>query len=213
MNDPNRDRESSSEGLFSDEYVEVKRENPYLRKNRKKAELPPKKDAQLSEETADSADALRGGNGEETPARRKSDFFFEHVKLITAIFTAAVIALLLSVTQVIGFVQDFAEKQEQEEKKPLTLTYVEALTRKTEPITWSDLARFRRYDMSEATNSVTWFFEVSGTPYEVWISGVSTQKAPTYVHLYNMTTGEVLDLNEGDLSDFLTSETETEMGE
>ncbi len=201
-NEPNRDREPTSEGLFPDEsYTEVKRENPYLRKNRKKVEPQSQKTGSPLAESTDDTPLDDAGE------HRRSNFFFEHVKLITAILTSLVILSLVFVTDIVDIVQNFATRQEQADQSPLTMDYVEALTHKSEPIIWEDLSRFRRYDSSEAKNSVTWFFKVSGTPYEVWISGVSTKQTPTYVHLYDMTSGRVLDLNKGNLSDFLETET------
>ncbi len=204
MNDQNRDRTSDTqeEGLFPEEPA-VKRENPYLRKNRQKTPPPEKKPPERSSGPSDFPSPSDTESDAPTGRRRSSGFFFEHVKLITTILTALAILSLVIITDVVGWVRDAGERYEQADKTPLTLKHIEGLTKKTDPITWSDLSRFRRYNASDAENSITWFFKVEGTSYEVWISGTATDKPPTYVYLYDMTSDAMLDLNDGDLDDFL----------
>ncbi len=201
MNDQNRDRESDapSEGLFPEETA-VKRENPYLRKNRQKAESRAEKASSKADRSPYTAPSPED---DAPPPRRGSGFFFEHVKLITTIITALAILSLVIITDVVSWVQDASEQYEQADKIPLTIKHLEGLTKKTEPITWDDLSRFRRYGSSDAENSLTWFLKVEGTDYEVWISGPGTDKPPTYVYLYDMTSDAMLDLNDGDLDEFL----------
>ncbi len=223
MNDQDRDPQTSNEsgGLFSDDYTEVKRENPYLRKKKDKPapepkpEKPQKSRPVKPEKTAVSApDRVSFGSpvhdsiasATESPRKRKTlaDFYFEHVKLITAVVTIILVLSLVVITDVVGFVQDFAERQEQKDKIPLTMAHVEALAEKSEPVTWSDMARYARFNISTGEDSVTWYFEVQGTDFEVWISGVSTAKPPTYVQLRNLMTGEYMDLNKDNFDLFMS---------
>ncbi len=205
-------------GLFSDDY-EVKRENPYLRKNRSKPEPAPKplkpskttnipKTPRQPSKTGSSAPA--SGHAApmepETGYRRRrtfSDFLFEHVKLFVAILSILLVISLVIITDLTGMVDHLREKREEENKLELTMKHVQALTDRGAPITWSDMARFQRYNTSRADNSVTWYFEIPGTVYEVWISGVDTEHLPTYVYLYDLSTGDRMDLNKDDLDRFL----------
>lgn len=169
----------------------LKRENPYLKKKKERPEKKPSMARVSSHED--------GGR----PRRTLSDFLFEHVKLITALITIVVVISLVVATDVASLVENWMIRSEQVGKKPLSLTYVEGLTKKSGPITWADFEDFIRYNQSEAKNSITWFFKVEGTPYEIWISGVSTDQAPTYVKLFDMTTGGEMDLAKGNLDQFM----------
>ena len=195
-------------GLFSEDYEAPKRENPYLKKNREKAQKPEKKKPAKAapiespakapaDVSADAAAKPAADEEEEGYARKRtfSDWMFEHVKLIATIATVLVVLSLVLITDVVGMVEDLVFQSQQAEKEELTLTYTKGLSEKSSPITWSDLERFRR-DESSANDSITWMIPVKGTSYEVWISGVSTSKMPTYVYLYNMQTGDRILLGE-----------------
>lgn len=226
---------ASEGGLFDWDETPVKRENPYLKKNRqaakaeKQAAKAPRADKTRREKkakpsrraapetphdpnmTAASFEVMPPEETAPAPAdkpyvrrRTVSDFFFEHVKLITAILTIIVVLSLVLITDVVGIVEGIVEEQRQSQYDPLTMPYVEGLWDRAEPITWSDLARFRRH-ISRAQDSVTWTLEVKGTPYQVMISGVSTEKPPVYVYLYDMDTGDRVDLNKEDLQEFLAT--------
>ena len=176
----------------SDTVSVPKRENPYLRKKKETSQEP---------QRMPPSPAPNSGN--KRPRRTFSDFLFEHVKLITAIISILVLVGLVVATDVVSFVEDMVHANEQAGKKPLTLTYVEGLTKKSDPVTWSDLEGFVRYAQSEVKDSVTWFFKVEGTPYEIWISGVSTDREPTYVKLFDMMTGGEMDIRKGNLDKFM----------
>lgn len=217
----NENNEQSG-GLFSDEYEAPKRENPYLKKNRDKAKAEKaaetekrkrEKRAAATEDPAASAVAVEdrpaytasvSAPEEETYTHKRtfSDWFFEHVKLIAAIATVLVILSLVLITDVVDVMTDLINQTQQAEKEDLTLNYVKGLTMKSEPITWNDLDKFRR-DETKAKDSVTWMIPVKGTEYELWISGVSTDKAPGYLYLYHMRTGDRLMIGEEDLDAFL----------
>ncbi len=214
MNSSNRDNEterpeSESEGLFSDPSP-VKRENPYLRKNREKAvkaDKTPKPKKEVSPRPVNS----EGGNDpveEEARKRTFSDFMFEHVKLITAVATCLVILSLVIITDVTGWVEDIRLKQEQKDKTPLTLAHVRALCDRGQNIVWSDMTGYARYDAESVEDSITWKFKVNNTglanaELEIWMSGVDTAHAPTYVYLYDLMSGERIDLNKDNLDLFL----------
>ena len=134
--------------------------------------------------------------------RTFSDWMFEHVKLIAAIATILVVLSLVLITDVVDIVEDMITQSQQAEKEELTLTYVKGLSEKTGPVTWSDLDRFRRKE-SKSSNSVTWMVAVKGTTYEVWISGVSTTKTPTYVYLFDLKTGDRMVLGADDFDAFI----------
>ncbi|MBQ7911242.1 MAG: hypothetical protein IJ363_10725 [Clostridia bacterium] len=87
-------------------------------------------------------------------------------------------------------------------KEEITLNYVKGLSEKSSPITWEDLEKFR-YDHTKASDSITWMLSVKGTDYELWISGVSTEKPPVYVYLYDMRTGDRLVIGEEDFDAFI----------
>ena len=206
-------------GLFSDDYEVPKRENPYLKKNRVKAKTekkeregrdPIKIGERPSAESADKPGSGRKGapaNGAGyTHKRTFSDWMFEHIKLIAAILTAIVILTLVLVTDVVEIVGDLITQSQQAEKEELTLTYVKGLTEKSAPITWNDLERFRR-DESKAQDSVTWMLSVKGGQYELWISGVSTNRTPSYVYLFDMKTGDKMILGEDDFDTFIREHT------
>ncbi len=196
--EPNRDPQEGSEsgGLFSDDY-EIKRENPYLRKNRHKAEpegstKPPRRSKPAT------GDAPTDATEADAPHRRRrtfSDFIFEHIKLIAAVLTALVVVSLVIITDVTGWIEQLQAYQIQQDKKDLTMAHVRALVEKEDPIIWSDLTDYARYNTSTAENSVTWYFEVKGTTYELWISGMDTTMSPKYVYLYDLSTGDRMDLN------------------
>ncbi len=198
----------------SDEANLPKRENPYLKKKREKAERASKREATPADVSADPfvydstpAPVVTPGESlpDETdkPSRgRLSNFFFEHVKLITAILTVCVVISLVLITDVVGIIRNASEKQEQESREKVSLLYVEGLSLKSSPITWSDLGIYRRETM-DAKDSVTWVLPVEGTHYEVWISGVAVNKAPAYVYLFDMKTGDHMDLNEDNFAAFI----------
>jgi hypothetical protein len=141
--------------------------------------------------------------------RRKrtfSDWMFEHVKLIAAIDTVLVLLSLVLITDVVDIVEDLITQSQQAEREEVTLTYVKGLSEKASPVTWSDLERFRR-DESKANGTITWMLSVKGTSYEVWISGVSTTKSPTYVYLFDLNTGDRMILGEDDFDAFIEAHT------
>ncbi len=190
-------------GFFSDDYEAPKRENPYLKKNREKAkaEKPPKEDKPARTKREDGSHESSAEAGY-THKRTFSDWMFEHVKLIAAISTVLVILALVLITDVVDVVTDLITQTQQAEKEELTLNYVKGLAQKSDPITWNDLKSFRR-DETKAKDSVTWMIPVKGTAYELWISGVSTDKAPGYVYLYHMQTGDRLVIGEEDFDIFI----------
>ncbi len=198
---------SSSDSLSEDTPPEVKRENPYLRKNREKPQKPPKSPKAPREPASSAVPATDGetaGNGNRT----FSQFIFEHVKLLTAILTCLVILSLVIITDVTGWIEDYQFKQEQKDKTPLTLSRVRALTDRGQDIIWDDLANYARFDTDAQDDSVTWKFKVvntgiEGAELELWISGVNTSHTPTYVRLYDMMSGESMDLNKQNLDLFL----------
>ncbi len=216
---------------------EVKRENPYLRKNRKKNAESKSKESP-HEPAADSiaepvTDAPSVSENESTPApspRRRqsaakdratsshssegdhkstfSDFIFEHIKLFTAILTCLLILSLVFITDVTGWLNDIKVKLEQNDKTPLTLSHVRALTNRGDYITWIDMTDFVRYDTDVVDDSITWKFKVNAADLpdaelELWISGVDTDHSPTYVYLYDFNTGERMNLNKDHLDVFL----------
>lgn len=210
-------------GLFSDEYEAPKRENPYLKKNRDKAKA--EKTKAKKEKPAEAASAYvatedKPMTAEEapvsrpvyTPAREEgegyvrkrtfSDWMFEHVKLIATIATILVVLTLVLITDVVGVVENLITQSQQADKEDITLTYVKGLSEMGQPITWQNLDKFRRRE-SKATDSITWMLEVEGTDYELWVSGVSTEKPPVYVYLYHMRTGDRLVLGEEDFDRFI----------
>ncbi|MBP3667743.1 MAG: hypothetical protein J6K29_11935 [Clostridia bacterium] len=214
-------------GLFSDEYEAPKRENPYLKKNRdkakaEKAEKPPKeKKPKRAVETespyiavedkplepadkpayAPSAPVREEGAGY-VHKRTFSDWMFEHVKLIASVATALVILSLVLITDVVSVVENLITQTQQADREEISLTYVKGLSEKSEPISWGDLERFS-YERTKAKDSVTWRLPVKGTAYELWISGVSTEKPPIYVYLYDMKTGDRLVIGEEDFDAFI----------
>ncbi len=222
----NRDdrNDENQGGLFSDDYEVPKRENPYLKKNREKAkaEKAPKpekpmreKPARVSEEsshvaTADKPIRSRSADvsDEEGYTRKRtfSDWMFEHVKLVATIATILVVLSLVLITDVVGVVENLITQSQQADKEEITLTYVQGLTEKSSPVTWNDLEKFRR-DESRAQDSVTWMLSVSGGQYELWISGVSIDKMPTYVYLFDMKTGDKMILGEDDFDTFIREHT------
>ena len=204
-------------GLFSDDYEAPKRENPYLKKNRLKvkAEQEQKereeRDSRENEERAfpgsedKPASAWKEASADRTEYTRKrtfSDWMFEHVKLIAAILTIIVVLTLVLVTDVVEIVGDLITQSQQADKEELSLTYVKGLTEKSSPVTWSDLDKFRR-DESKAQDSVTWMLPVKGGQYELWISGVSVNKKPSYIYLFDMKTGDKMILGEDDFDTFI----------
>ena len=210
MSDNQQNRDQNQEGLFSDDYEAPKRENPYLKKNREKAKAEkapkpakPKREKPISPVPAED---VTEDTAEEGYVRKRtfSDWMFEHVKLIATIATVLVVLSLVLITDVVGMVEDLIVQSQQADKEELTLTYVKGLSEKSAPITWSDLDQFRR-DESAADGSVTWMISVKGGAYEVWISGVSTSKQPTYVYLFDMKTGDRMILGQDNFDAFIQS--------
>lgn len=210
-------------GLFSDEYEAPKRENPYLKKNRDKAKAekapkPPKEKKSKAAPEPESpyvavedkplypvdqpAPAPAREEGGYVRKRTFSDWMFEHVKLIATIATILVVLSLVLITDVVGVVENLITQSQQADKEEITLTYVKGLSEMGQPITWQNLDKFRRRE-SKATDSITWMLEVEGTDYELWVSGVSTDKPPVYVYLYHMRTGDRLVLGEEDFDRFI----------
>ena len=210
MNENNRDQNNrdSEGGLFSDDYETPKKENPYLKKNREKAraevsskprrERPAREEVSREAPTVSETDDGRGY----THKRTFSDWMFEHVKLIATVATVLVVLSLVLITDVVGMVEDLITQSQQADKEELSLNYVKGLAEKATPITWTDLEKFRR-DESKAADSVTWMLPVEGTAYEVWISGIGTTRAPTYVYLYDMNTGDRMVLGQDDFDAFI----------
>ena len=134
--------------------------------------------------------------------RSFSDWMFEHVKLIATIATILVVLTLVLITDVVTLAEKAITQAQQAEREELTLTYVQGLSEMGQPITWKHLEKFRR-DETKAKDSVTWMIPVKGTNYELWISGYSTDKAPGYVYLFDMRTGDRLVLGEEDFEAFI----------
>ena len=210
-------------GLFSDEYGAPKRENPYLKKNREKAKAEKKQkqqkqqvqttDAPREEVTAaewpveQTSERVTHAEENEAPRRKSfSDWMFEHVRVIAALATVVVVLSLVLITDVVSIVENMITQSQQADKEELTLNYVKGLTEKSTPITWADLQKFR-YDRTEAKDSVTWMLPVKGTSFELWISGVSTDKPPVYIYLYDMRTGDRLVIGEEDFDTFIEEHT------
>ena len=207
-------------GLFSDEYEAPKRENPYLKKNREKAKAEKKQekrkqtaDAPREEVTAvewpAEQTAERVTHAEENESSRRqsfSDWMFEHVRVIAALATVVVVLSLVLITDVVSIVENMVTQSQQADKEELTLNYVKGLTEKSTPITWTDLQKFR-YDSTDAKGSITWMLPVKGTSFELWISGVSTDKPPVYIYLYDMRTGDRLVIGEEDFDTFIQEHT------
>lgn len=206
-------------GLFSDEYETPKRENPYLKKNRDKAKaekVKAKKEKFTETESPYVAAEDKPLYTEDQPApapaegegyvrkRTFSDWMFEHVKLIATIATILVVLSLVLITDVVGIVERIITQTQQADKEEITLTYVKGLSEMSQPISWQNLDKFRR-DETTVTDSVTWMLKVEGTDYELWVSGVSTEKPPVYVYLFDMKTGDRLVLGEEDFDAFIES--------
>lgn len=204
-------------GLFSDEYETPKRENPYLKKNRDKAKaekVKAKKEKLAETESPYVAVEDKPLYTEDQPApaegegyvrkRTFSDWMFEHVKLIATIATILVVLSLVLITDVVGIVERIITQTQQADKEEITLTYVKGLSEMSQPISWQNLDKFRR-DETTVTDSVTWMLKVEGTDYELWVSGVSTEKPPVYVYLFDMKTGDRLVLGEEDFDAFIES--------
>ena len=206
-------------GLFSDEYEAPKRENPYLKKNRDKAKAEKtkakkEKPAEVESPYVVVEDKPLYPEDQPAPApaegegyvrkRTFSDWMFEHVKLIATIATILVVLSLVLITDVVGIVERIITQTQQADKEEITLTYVKGLSEMSQPISWQNLDKFRR-DETTAADSVTWMLEVEGTDYELWVSGVSTEKPPVYVYLFDMKTGDRLVLGEEDFDAFIES--------
>jgi hypothetical protein len=211
-------------GLFSEEYEAPKRENPYLKKNRDKAKAEkapkPPKEKKTKPAEAESpyvatedkplypvdqpAPAPSREEGGYVRKRTFSDWMFEHVKLIATIATILVVLSLVLITDVVGIVENLITQSQQADKEAITLTYVKGLSELGQPITWEHLDKFRR-DETGGKDSVTWMLEVEGTDYELWVSGVSTEKPPVYVYLFHMRTGDRLVLGEENFDAFIES--------
>ena len=205
-------------GLFSDEYEAPKRENPYLKKNREKAkeekskrDKPVRRDETTLHPVSDTpmeAKNLQPAAEEGTYVRKRtfSDWMFEHVKLVATIATIIVVLSLVLVTDVVGLVENLITQSQQEDREEMTLTYVQGLSKESPPIPWSAVSKFRR-DESKAQDSLTWMIPIEGGQYELWISGVDTDKAPTYVYLFDMKTGDKMILGEDDFDAFIREHT------
>ena len=206
-------------GLFSDEYETPKRENPYLKKTRDKAKaekVKAKKEKFAETESpyvvaedkplyTEDQPAPAPAEGEGYVRKRTfSDWMFEHVKLIATIATILVVLSLVLITDVVGIVERIITQTQQADKEEITLTYVKGLSEMSQPISWQNLDKFRR-DETTVTDSVTWMLKVEGTDYELWVSGVSTEKPPVYVYLFDMKTGDRLVLGEEDFDAFIES--------
>ena len=189
--------------LFSLDTETPKRENPYLKKNREKVKAHKES---TPRPRAEAADGEMPVGGDHVRRRTFSDWMFEHVKLIATVATVLVVLSLVLITDVVGVVENMIFQSQQEEKELLTLNYLKGLSEKPEPISWNDLDRFRR-DESRASDSVTWMLSVKGGQYELWISGVSVQKKPSYVYLFDMRTGDKMVFGEDDLDTFLRDHT------
>ncbi len=216
-NDRNQNNDQPEGGLFLDDYETPKRENPYLKKKREttKVEKAPKPEKPKREKPVEvpaesgtdqpSAPAEAADDGEGYVRKRTfSDWMFEHVKLIATIATVLVVLALVLITDVVGVVEDLITQSQQADKEEITLLYVQGLTEKSTPITWSDLDKFRR-DESKAEDSITWMLSVEGTHYEVWISGTSTSRQPIYVYLFDMKTGDRMVLGVDNFETFIES--------
>ena len=200
-------------GLFSDDYEAPKRENPYLKKNREKAKAekkqaqmptPPREEFTVVEKPAPRVSPVEEGK---SPRRKSfSDWMFEHVRVIAALATVVVVLSLVLITDVVSMVENIVTQSQQADKEELTLNYVKGLTEKSTPITWADLQKFR-YDSTDAKGSITWMLPVKGTSFELWISGVSTDKPPVYIYLYDMRTGDRLVIGEEDFDTFIQEHT------
>ncbi len=207
---PDRDPYQYDEGGLFSEADSPKRENPYLRRSREKAAA--KEAAHIEREARraakHSARPTAEGQAPAEPARPRrrktfSDFMFEHVKLVTALITSLVILGLVVALPLVGVIGERIAEIQAERKDPLTLDYVERLTELDRLIVWQDLDQFHSYSTSTAKDSVTWRIRVEGTRYEVWISGVATDKPPTYVYLYDMASDGFMDLNKDDFDAFI----------
>ncbi len=222
------DREEG--GLFSDDYEIPKRENPYKKKKSTSEALtdePQRKDKRKDrakrsfsalDETEDEQQApsqepeslTEDEDGVHMPKRYRSlkdrwnDFIFRHVKLFVFICCMIGLLLFIAAPAIYYGVQDAREAAEIASKDPLTMTYVKGLADKSAPITWSDLVSFP-YDETVASDSVTWMIKVKDTNFEVWVSGTNTQTLPAYVYLYDMGTGDKVDLTKDllELEEFL----------
>ena len=211
-NNPDQMDQNAEGGLFSDDYEAPKKENPYLKKNREKVRTEERahkapavtKPQRIKSETPSAVpDPAEGGQGY-THKRTFSDWLFEHIKLIAAIATVLVVLSLVLITDVVGVVEDLILQSQQADREELSLSYVKGLTEKSTPITWTDLEKYRR-DESKADGTLTWMLSVKGTAYEVWISGVSTSRPPTYVYLYDMKTGDRMSLGGDDFDAFIAA--------
>lgn len=208
-------------GLFSDEYEAPKRENPYLKKNREKAKAekapkPPKekKTKPVGTESPYVAVEDKPAYAPVPPVREEgegyvrkrtfSDWMFEHVKLIAAIATALAILALVLITDVVDVVHNLITQTQQAEKEEISLLTVGALSEKGDQIIWSDLDGYYR-NITTANQSVTWMLPVKGTQYEIWISGFDTDRYPVYVRLYDMKTGDYIELGKDDFVSFIDS--------
>jgi hypothetical protein len=211
-NNPDQMDQNAEGGLFSDDYEAPKKENPYLKKNREKVRTEERahkapavtKPRRIKSETPSAVpDPAEEGQGY-THKRTFSDWLFEHIKLIAAIATVLVVLSLVLITDVVGVVERIITQTQQADKEAITLTYVKGLSELGQPITWGHLDKFRR-DETGGKDSVTWMLEVEGTDYELWVSGVSTEKPPVYVYLFHMRTGDRLVLGEEDFDAFIES--------
>ena len=182
--------EPTQDEPLSDDLPSTKRENPYLRRNRRLKETPrsdkPARQREVPHSFRDSV----------------SQFLSDHARLLATVATILVILTLICFVDVREVIDSVNGMIEEMLYQPITMEYVHALNAKSGPIMWEDLQKFHHRE-STGTDSVTWRLTVEGEAYEVWISGTSTDKNPTYVYLYHMDTGKRMDLNRDDLIAFL----------
>ncbi len=204
-----QDNQESRGGLFGDEEIPQKRENPYKKKKKDKPTPPTAQDDPYGEDfgMSDGFEAAdeptpKDGQGSIPPKKplkdRIDDFMFAHVKLMVFIAGVTVVVMLLgpfSVFRIAEWVEDAKTQAEMKDKGTMTVTYVKGLCDKAEPITWRDVEKFYYEDRSSDTYC-TWIIPIE-EKYEVWMGGASTARLPDYVTLYDMDTGRKIDLTRG----------------
>ena len=196
-----RDERSPGGGDTPEETPYPVRVNPYLRKNR----VPPKKKAPPMTPPEDTGFGY-------APRRRLSDWIFENVRWIAALITALCITsffFIFDVEEMVEAGTNLFYSIARGESSEMSLTYVHGLCDRAAGVSWEDLENFRRTENTTST-SVTWMIPVAKSDYEIWISGSSTAQRPTYVRLYHMDSGDMLDLlkvrSSLELEEFLRSQ-------
>lgn len=211
MNERQNDPQENG-GLFPEDYEPPKRENPYLKKNRDKRRAEKNKapkplgDSSLNGQTT-PATATGRREGSYTHKRTFSDWMFEHVKLISAIATVLVVLSLVLISDVVDLVSGSLTHFRQVEKKEITLTYVQGLSEKSEPLSWTDFEKFR-HETDKGDNSLTWRLPVKDTGFEVWVTGVDTTRPPVAVWFIDVYYGGRITLQQDDLDAFLAEHIE-----